>query len=51
MLDTLLGRPEEYLRYSVDDASLNLRVVEAFVLFFNRIMKECLGMDSGLLDG
>ncbi len=47
MLDILLDRPEDFLRYSADDAALNMQVVESFVLFFNRIMKECLSMESG----
>ena len=44
----LTERPEEFLRYAVDDATVLLRVQQSFVDLINVVQEECLGMGDDL---
>jgi hypothetical protein len=42
----LLAKPEDYLTYAVDDGRKLLQAYKAFVTYFRRLQKECLGMSG-----
>jgi hypothetical protein len=46
MMDGLVGHPEDFLRYSLDDARVLLDCQTSFLTLFNEVQRDCLGLDE-----
>ena len=46
MFDGMVEKPEEYIRYSTDDAAVCSRIYFAFVSLFRKMQMECLDMSN-----